>query len=47
LFGSGLRPTFEGVFGHRTLQPLEVKAAVVGLATIALLVWFWTAVDSR
>ena len=27
--------------------PVEVKAAVVALAAIALLVWFWTAVDGR
>jgi hypothetical protein len=26
--------------------PVEVKAAVMGLAAIALLVWFWTAFDS-
>jgi hypothetical protein len=27
--------------------PVEVKAAVMGLAAIALLVWFWTAFDYR
>jgi hypothetical protein len=39
--------TFEGVLHHHTVRPLEVKAAVVGPAAIALLVWFWTAVDGR
>ena len=39
--------TFEGVLGHRTLRPLEVKAGVMGLSAIALLVWFWTAVEGR
>jgi hypothetical protein len=39
--------TFEGVLAHRTLRPLKVSAAVVALATIALLVWFWTAVEGR
>jgi hypothetical protein len=27
--------------------PVEVKASVIGCAAIALLVWFWTAFDSR
>jgi hypothetical protein len=27
--------------------PVEVKAAVIGFAAIALLVWFWTTFDSR
>jgi hypothetical protein len=27
--------------------PIEVKASMIGFAAIALLVWFWTAFDSR
>jgi hypothetical protein len=27
--------------------PIEVKASVIGLAEIGLLVWFWTAFESR
>jgi hypothetical protein len=27
--------------------PVEVKASVIGFAAIALLVWFWSAFDSR
>jgi hypothetical protein len=27
--------------------PIEIEAAVLGFAAIALLVWFWTAFDSR
>jgi hypothetical protein len=27
--------------------PVEAKTSVIGFAAIALLVWFWTAFDSR